>query len=273
MVFQGYGLFPHMTVRQNVAYGLRIARAREAEIAARVDEMLELVHLREFAERPAPQLSGGQAQRVALARALIMRPKVLLLDEPLAALDLQLRRAMQEELRRIHRSLGGTFVFVTHDQEEAMGLANRIVVMQAGRIVQEGSPTDVYANPASRFVAGFVGEANLLPGRRSNGVVTLDVGLDFDAPGPDGAVAVMVRPQAIAIDDRGGGRAPGRASLPARVLDRIFLGDHVKYVLECAGTEFRALAPATTARQPDIGADITLSWPFAAQRVLPGGES
>ena len=165
MVFQSYGLFPHMTVRQNIAYGLKIRRAAKAEIERQVTEIVDLVHLEGLEERRINQLSGGQAQRVALARALIMHPTVLLLDEPLAALDLQLRKAMQEELRRIHHSIGGTFVFVTHDQGEAMALANRIAVMNDGRLVQEGSAEEVYARPTTRFVSTFIGEANVFPGR------------------------------------------------------------------------------------------------------------
>ena len=147
MVFQGYGLFPHMTVRQNVAYGLKLQGVATSEMKQRVDEMLQLVHLDQMADRPVQKLSGGQQQRVALARALVMRPAVLLLDEPLGALDLKLRKEMQAELRRIHRSLGGTFVFVTHDQEEALGLANRIAVMEGGRIVQEGGPQEIDSAP------------------------------------------------------------------------------------------------------------------------------
>ena len=139
-VFQGYGLFPHMTVRQNIAYGLKTAKRPKDEIERRVDEAIALVRLQDFVDRAIDQLSGGQQQRVALARALIMRPRVLLLDEPLAALDLKLRQAMQDELRRIHSEIGGTFVFVTHDQGEALGLANRIAVMDQGAIVQQGTP-------------------------------------------------------------------------------------------------------------------------------------
>ena len=270
MVFQGYGLFPHMTVRQNVAYGLRIARVPDREVASRVSEMLALVHLEDFADRPAPQLSGGQAQRVALARAHVMRPKVLLLDEPLAALDLQLRRAMQEELRRLHRSLGGTFVFVTHDQEEAMGLANRILVMQAGRIVQEGSPSEIYRYPGSQFVARFVGEANLLPGRREADVVTLDAGTAFPASGADGRVEVVVRPQAIALLPDGAPAPPDHVALAGRVLDRMFLGDHWKYVVDVAGLEVRANVDADTSGPlPDTDDAVVTAWPAAAQRVLP----
>ena len=158
MVFQGYGLFPHMNVAQNIGYGLRLARATPVEIAERVRQVMELVHMDGFGGRMVTQLSGGQQQRVALARALVMRPAVLLLDEPLAALDLKLRKSMQEELRRIHATTGGTFIFVTHDQEEAMGLATRICVMEGGRIVQDGSPEDIYSQPRSRFVSTFIGE-------------------------------------------------------------------------------------------------------------------
>ena len=161
MVFQGYALFPHMTLRQNVAYGLKISKTPPSEIEARVDEMIELVHLEGLEQRAVTELSGGQQQRVALARALIMRPDVLLLDEPLAALDLKLRKTMQQELRRIHRSIGGTFVFVTHDQDEAMGLANRIAVMDGGRLIQEGNAEEIYAAPKTRFVSTFIGEANV----------------------------------------------------------------------------------------------------------------
>src|SRR5215510_3249077 len=162
MVFQGYGLFPHMNVRQNVGYGLKLRRLASAEARARVDQMLQLVHLEEFAERAVHELSGGQQQRVALARALVMRPAVLLLDEPLGALDLKLRKAMQAELRRIHRSLGGTFVFVTHDQEEALSLANRIAVMEEGRVEQVAPPQEVYEEPSTTFVADFLGVSNLM---------------------------------------------------------------------------------------------------------------
>src|SRR5262245_16795206 len=199
MVFQGYGLFPHMNVRQNVAYGLKLQRTAPAEARRRVDEMLQLVHLEELGDRPVNKLSGGQQQRVALARALVMRPAVLLLDEPLGALDLKLRKAMQVELRRIHRSLGGTFVFVTHDQEEALGLANRIAVMEAGRIIQEGGPEEIYRRPATPFVSTFIGDANLLEGQRVSGVIELACGGRFASSGRDGKVNVMIRPEAMYV--------------------------------------------------------------------------
>ena len=177
MVFQSYGLFPHLTVAENVGFGLALQKRPREEITPRVAEALRLVRLETFGERSIDRLSGGQQQRVALARALIMRPKVLLLDEPLAALDLKLRHRMQEELRRIHREIGGTFIFVTHDQSEAFALANLVAVMNQGRVEQIGSPADIYHHPKTLFVADFVGETTLLEGERRQGRVKLKAGL------------------------------------------------------------------------------------------------
>jgi ABC-type Fe3+/spermidine/putrescine transport system ATPase subunit len=165
---------------------------------------------------------------VALARALIMRPRVLLLDEPLAALDLKLRQAMQEELRRIHAEIGGTFVFVTHDQGEALGLANRIAVMDQGVIVQQGTPEEIYAAPKSRFVSTFIGEANVFAGRRQGGVIRMDAGAALPAPGGDGAVTVVVRPEAMRI---GADAAGANVRLQDALADAIYLGAFVKYVV------------------------------------------
>ena len=224
MVFQGYGLFPHMNVRQNVGYGLRIAGVPRVELNERVAHIISLVHLEELAKRSPQALSGGQQQRVALARALVMEPQVLLLDEPLAALDLQLRKTMQEELRRIHREIGGTFVFVTHDQSEALGLANRIAVMHQGRVVQEGGPEEIYAYPATRFVANFIGDANVLPGRRKDGRIELEAGIAFEDEGNDSDVSVVVRPEALSL-----GSNEGEHQLAGTVIDRVYLGSLVSY--------------------------------------------
>ncbi len=199
MVFQGYGLFPHMTVAENVGFGLAIAKRPRAEISERVAEALGLVRLEEFAGRPIHALSGGQQQRVALARALIMRPLILLLDEPLAALDLKLRQAMQTELRRIHKETNGTFIFVTHDQGEAFSLADNLVVMNEGRIEQIGRPQDVYIRPRTLFVSQFVGDTNILEGVRRNGTVELAIGPRFASSGPDGKVTFVLRPEAVRI--------------------------------------------------------------------------
>ena len=268
-VFQGYGLFPHMTVRQNIAYGLRTARRPAAEIRQRVEQAIALVRLEEFVDRSIDQLSGGQQQRVALARALVMQPRVLLLDEPLAALDLKLRQAMQEELRRIHRQVGGTFVFVTHDQSEALGLANRIAVMDKGEMIQEGGPEEIYAAPKTRFVSTFIGEANVFAGRRAGDWVSLDAGVRIASPGPDGAVTVMVRPEAMRISPAG---LTTDAVLEGVLVDAIYLGVFVKYVVVLPGGQ------RVTAHNPDaalrrslsLNAPVKIGWAFADQRVIAG---
>ena len=181
-VFQHYALFPHMTVWDNVAFGPRSQKLGKAEVARRVDELLEVVRLTEFAKRKPAQLSGGQQQRVALARALVNYPSALLLDEPLGALDLKLRQVMQFELKRIQREVGITFVYVTHDQEEALTMSDRIAVMNAGRVEQIGTPVEIYDRPANVFVAGFIGQANLWPCRVTGG-------------GADGAASTLGRPR------------------------------------------------------------------------------
>jgi spermidine/putrescine transport system ATP-binding protein len=165
MIFQHLALFPHMTVFENIAFGLKMKRESPAAIRGKVNDVLRLVRLQGFESRSIDQLSGGQKQRVAMARALVNGPSVLLLDEPLGALDLQLRLQMHDELRRLHRDLGATFIFVTHDQAEAITLANRIAVMSGGRVLQVGSPEDIYNSPQTRFVAQFIGQSNLLEGR------------------------------------------------------------------------------------------------------------
>jgi spermidine/putrescine transport system ATP-binding protein len=269
MVFQGYGLFPHMTVRQNIAYGLRISRTSPAEIVRCVAGVVELLRLGDLQDRRANELSGGQQQRVALARALILRPPVLLLDEPLAALDLKLRQAMQEELRRIHREIGGTFVFVTHDQGEAMSLANRIAVMQEGELIQVSPPEEVYRNPRTPFVASFVGDANVLRGHRSRDVVTLDIGAAFSHQGPDGPVQALVRPEAVTL-----GLAAGDDIITAegRLGDMVFMGSFVRYVvLLDGGQTILALASGDGARPAlPVGGPAIVTWRASAQTVLPG---
>jgi ABC-type Fe3+/spermidine/putrescine transport system ATPase subunit len=272
MVFQGYGLFPHMSVRQNIAYGLRVARRPVAEIDRRVDAMIALVRLGGMEDRLPAALSGGQQQRVALARSLVMEPAVLLLDEPLAALDLSLRKAMQEELRSLHRSIGGTFVFVTHDQHEAMAMANRIAVMKDGRIVQQGTPQEIYAEPRSEFVAGFIGDANLLRGARRAGVVTLETGATLASPGPDGTVAVVVRPDHLAFAE--GATLPLEAVLKARCEDIVFLGTHVRLDLRTAAgaaiamhvPPFRMVEHAVA-----VGQEFAIGWTAGGRRIVEAG--
>lgn len=262
MVFQGYGLFPHMTVRQNIGYGLRLLGVARAEVDARVEDMIRLTRMEAFADRPPARLSGGQQQRVALARALIMRPKVLLLDEPFAALDLKLRQALQEELRALHAQMGGTFVFVTHDQTEAMALANRIVVMNRGRVEQIGSAEDIYLRPASRFVATFVGEANLMPGTRAGGTVTVPGLMAFASPGADGTVEVGLRPERLQL---GAAAAGCEHRFTARVAERMFLGAQVQYRLALG--DCHLVAHSVDAGLTP-GQDVPVGWNAADQWVV-----
>jgi len=270
MVFQGYGLFPHMTVRQNIAYGLHIRKAPKEEIKERVREIIDLVHLEELEQRGVGQLSGGQAQRVALARALIMRPDVLLLDEPLAALDLKLRKAMQTELRRIHNSIGGTFVFVTHDQSEAMGLANQIAVMSEGRIIQQGTAEDIYAAPQSRFVSTFIGEANILRGRRSGGRITLALGGGFKDAGADEDVVIMLRPEAAILVPADGTLPDDALRLAGRLDDAVFLGTYIRYTIAIDDEIFAVHSADTDLRgRVAIGDAVQLSWKHAEHKILP----
>lgn len=240
-VFQRYLLFPHLSAFDNVAFGLRVAGRPRREIAERVREALALVRLSGFEERRSDQLSGGQAQRVSLARALVNRPKLLLLDEPLSALDLKVRLEMQAELRRIHRETGTTFLYVTHDQQEAMSLSDRVVVMCAGRIEQAAPPTDIYHRPATRFVAHFVGDANLLPAQvvASNGsVVRVRIHetaqeVEIASDSSSGAGWLVLRPELLRVEEA------GEAGLPGTVSDVAFLGSSVTYRVDVEGTEIR----------------------------------
>jgi ABC-type Fe3+/spermidine/putrescine transport system ATPase subunit len=214
------------------------------------------------------ELSGGQQQRIALARALVMRPKVLLLDEPLGALDLKLRQAMQEELRRIHHQIGGTFVFVTHDQSEALGLANRIAVMEEGSIIQEGGPEEIYSAPRTRFVSTFIGEANVLSGVRRDGVVRLAGGLEISDPGGDGDVIVVVRPEAVEIGASLDGRCDLR--LGGTLEDIVFLGAYVRCSLMLDSGD-RLTSHSGDKRLRDtvkVGERVEVGWTSADHRII-----
>jgi spermidine/putrescine transport system ATP-binding protein len=227
-VFQSYALFPHMTVRDNVAFGLRMARVPRGESATRVAEALALVGLEGLADRFPAQLSGGQQQRVAVARALVNRPAVLLLDEPLGALDLKLRKRLQIELAQIHREIGTTFVYVTHDQEEAMSMADRIAVLDEGRIEQVGTPEQIYHGPTSRFVADFIGESNFLEAAvdAAAGAATLADGTKVPYAGThDGPAVLMIRPESVHVAAASEG--PPEA-LRGRVAQTSFLGSHTR---------------------------------------------
>ena len=265
MVFQGYGLFPHMNARQNIGYGLRLKKLDRAAIASKVGDAMALVRLEGYEDHMPAQLSGGQQQRVALARALVMDPQVLLLDEPLAALDLKLRQAMQEELRRIHRVIGGTFVFVTHDQGEALGLANRIAVMKDGRIEQMGTPEEIYLRPATHFIAGFIGEANLLKGQRTGGRIETACGIICTHAGPDGPVTLVVRPEGAR---RLADAEHADVEIAGTVEEAVFLGAHVKYVLALPGGEKLRIQEAVEQGRAAIGERMRVGWSNAAQRVI-----
>ncbi|AKJ15520.1 spermidine/putrescine ABC transporter ATP-binding protein [Streptomyces incarnatus] len=248
-VFQSYALFDHLSVADNVAFGLRRKGAGKAEIRQRVGEMLELVQLTGLADRKPRTLSGGQRQRVALARALVNRPAVLLLDEPLAALDLKLRRQMQVELKQIQREVGITFVFVTHDQDEALTMSDRIAVMNEGRIEQCGTPEDVYEHPAGRFVASFMGTSNLMTGTYRGGEVALDQGpaLPVGRRGgiADGtAVSVSVRPEKIWLSDF----EPGMSVLSGVIRETVYSGPTTTYLIELAPGVTLSVLEQNTAR-------------------------
>jgi spermidine/putrescine transport system ATP-binding protein len=265
-VFQSYALFEHLDVAENVAFGLRRRKVPKPEIEQRVREALALVALDQRArDRPA-QLSGGMRQRVALARALVNRPSVLLLDEPLGALDLQLRKQMQVELKRIQREVGITFVYVTHDQEEALAMSDRIAVMSDGAIQQLGLPEDVYEHPAKAFVAGFIGISNLLPATVENGGVRLSTGVLVPAPLPDGvpqgaAVQLSVRPEKLLVDEL----EDGMASVEGTIAERVYMGTATQLIVELApGARLVALEQNTARARADdrweLGDRVRIGW-------------
>jgi spermidine/putrescine transport system ATP-binding protein len=275
-VFQSYALFPHLDVFENVAFGLRRKKVSNDEVERRVAEAMTLVDLVGFERRKPPKMSGGQQQRVALARALVNRPKVLLLDEPLGALDLKLRKQMQLELKRIQQEVGITFIYVTHDQEEAMTMSNRLAVMRHGRIEQLGAPEDVYEHPATEFVAGFLGASNLLDGmlQSLNGTaaVRLSTGEvihaeDHQLPadvGPE--VRVGVRPEKVTIvpdDEAGADARSDRNHVGGTVRMATYIGVNYQYKLDGPGGHELTVYvqnQGTTASHPTVGQRVRLEW-------------
>jgi len=279
MMFQSYALFPHMTVWENIAFGLQMERMAKAAVRDRVDEMLTLVHLEPLARRKPEQLSGGQKQRVALARALAKKPKLLLLDEPLGALDRKLREATQFELVNIQESLGLTFVIVTHDQEEAMTVSTRLAVMREGRIAQLGEPHEVYETPNSRYVAEFIGDVNILEGSAEDaaaGTVRLEAGgvarLGDGRGLKAGRVALALRPEKISLrhqDDT----VAGANTLDGRVEDIAYLGDMSIYNVRLDGGPLVRVARTNRFREqePITWEDrVRLGWDGSALVVLDG---
>ena len=281
MVFQNYALFPHLTVFENIAFGLRRRKVPETEIRQRVSDALELVHLPGYEARKPNQLSGGQQQRVALARALVNRPNVLLLDEPLGALDLKLRQRLQLELKRIQSEVGITFVYVTHDQEEALTMSDRIAVMSAGKVEQLGTPEELYDKPATRFVADFIGRTNLLPAtvQRLDGdraILELRPG-DTCTTARGGLAAgdhveLSVRPEVIRLrpSSAKGPADDTTATLRGRVEQAAYLGATFSYVIRTAGgLELTAHSPKQDGRL-GVGTDVDIEWRPEDALVLAG---
>ncbi len=250
-VFQRYALFPHLNVYENIAFGLRVAKVPDAEISERVREMLELVNLKGFERRHVTTLSGGQQQRVAIARALINKPRVLLLDEPLAALDLKLRKDMQNELKSIQKKTGITFIFVTHDQEEALSMSDTVVVMNAGSIIQIGTPTDIYNEPVNAYVADFIGESNIVDGIMLSDYKVRLAGHTFDCVDAgfekNEPVDVVIRPEDVDVVSLENGMLKGK------VTSVTFKGVHYEVIVDISGFKWMIQTTDYVAPDAEIG--------------------
>ena len=275
IVFQNYALFPHLSVLENIAFALRNLRWAKDEIRARVSELLDLVRLDGYEERMPHQLSGGQQQRVALARALAFRPRVLLLDEPLGALDKKLREHMLGEFQRIHRTLGATMVFVTHDQEEALAMSDRIAVLDSGRIVRLGTPREMYEDPLIPFVADFLGETNVFSGRvvAENRVAVDDGGWEVGVPhrvSTGTSVQIAIRPEKVSI----GQPDDGANSVSGTVEEVLYLGPTTSYSVRLTSGQIMTVKQFNRyhATDLDVGAEVTLHWQTEDARLLEWNE-
>lgn len=263
-VFQRYALFPHLNVKDNIAFGLKLRKTPQSEIDRKVEEMLELVNLKGFGSRSTASLSGGQQQRVAIARAIVNEPKVLLLDEPLGALDLKLRKEMQIELKKLHERLDMTFLYVTHDQEEALTMSDTVVVMNHGEILQKGTPIDIYNEPANAFVADFIGESNIIPGIMKQDKIMEFLGTVYDCVDTgfdkNENVDVVIRPEDIVLLEEGEASIQQPANLlKGRVLSCLFKGVHYEMLIDVPdgkGRSFTFMAHSTIAE--NIGAEMYL---------------
>ena len=260
-VFQNYALFPHMTVRQNVEYGLKMKKVSKNDIKERVDDVLRLVQMEQFADRKPRQLSGGQQQRVAIGRAIVNNPRVLLLDEPLGALDLKLRKQMQFELKHLQQRLGITFIYVTHDQEEALTMSDRICVMNGGRIEQIDVPKVIYNNPKTRFVADFIGETNLLEGQLNGSTVELEGAKlpvsTFNEVLTERDVHISIRPEHIVLSNE----RTAETVFEGTIVEKIFIGTSHKIVVKLPSDKnIVVLAPAQLTNLYEDGSNVYLSW-------------
>jgi spermidine/putrescine ABC transporter ATP-binding subunit len=284
IVFQSYALFPHMTVFQNVAYGLRVRGLPRHEIGSRVASALDLVHLRELEHRYPRQLSGGQQQRVALARAVVIRPTVLLLDEPLSNLDARLRQEMRSEIRRLQRRLEIATIFVTHDQEEALSMADRIVVMNAGRVEQIGTAEEIYTRPRTRFVAEFIGTCNFLPGqvvsvaedrfRVRTGDLEVTVADDGTAPDPGTRGTLSVRPEVIRILGTGESPPAGTNVADGEVREITYLGAFRHYRVALSGGQELIVYQQSSGGPPaPEGTRVRVAWDAGAGTFQPDGSA
>lgn len=271
MVFQSLALFPNMTVYDNVAYGLKIRKIPKDEVDRRVDEVLELVKIKELRDRKVTKLSGGQRQRVAIARSLVLHPKVLLLDEPLGALDLKLRKELHVELKRLHEEVGNTWIFVTHDQEEALTLADRIGIMNNGMLEQVGDKWDLYEKPATRFVAMFIGETNLITGRiieiHDKYIVISWKNTEIIAPRVGGVdrsseVSVSIRPENISVEDEPIKRKEGVNLYRGKIINEIFKGSYVTYYVELGNGEIIRATVLSKDAEYDVGDQIYIYWDY-----------
>jgi ABC-type Fe3+/spermidine/putrescine transport system ATPase subunit len=269
LVFQRPTLFPHLNVAENIAFGLRLSGTPKAEIERRVGDMLAMVRLPDFQQRRVNELSGGQMQRIALARALVNRPRVVLMDEPLSALDLAVRLELEVELRRMHRELGSTFIYVTHDQREALALSDRIVVFDKGVVVQQGAPAEVYSEPQTEYVAKFVGDANAIACTVSDSVATSLGGVSLPTPlgaaaGP--ALLVIRREQVVVSAADGTGQG-----MVGEVVDVAYRGGAYSYAVACRGLD-RPIKCEQAGTPFVVGDEVCVSWSSESARILPASK-
>jgi putative spermidine/putrescine transport system ATP-binding protein len=272
VVFQHYALFPHMTVADNVGYPLKQRKMSKAKRTDAVHKVLQMVRLEKYANRYPKQLSGGQQQRVALARAIVYRPPILLMDEPLGALDKKLREWLQMELRRIHRELGSTFIYVTHDQEEALALSDRVAVFNEGRIEQIGTGKELYDKPSTLFVGKFIGESSVFEGTMAGGRFEAN-GKEYNGHGtvPDGPAAILVRPEKLTVSEADAPALSGRFtnSVIGEIQDIVFIGSAVKYTLRTPIGEAVAHVPAERSVDSHIGDRVMVTWHPEDAQLLP----